>query len=57
MERKADGYQQRVREGFLSEARRRPDRIRVIDASPAVEVVQERIREEVKSVLDSGSWA
>jgi dTMP kinase len=57
MERKADGYPQRVREGFLSEARRRPDRIRVVDAGPAVEVVQDRIRKEVASVLGPGPRA
>jgi dTMP kinase len=57
MERKADGFQQRVREGFLSEARRRPDRIRVIDAGPVVDVVQERIRKEVWSVVESGPRA
>ena len=51
MESRAREYQQRVREGFLSEARRRPDRIAVVDASPPVEVVQERIREEVWRVL------
>ena len=51
MESRAREYQQRVREGFLSEARRRPDRIVVVDASPPVEVVQERIREEVWRVL------
>jgi dTMP kinase len=57
MERKAGGYQQRVREGFLSEARRRPGRVRVIDAGAAVEVVQQRIRKEVGSVLGPGPRA
>jgi dTMP kinase len=51
MESKTLEYQQRVREGFLAEARRRPDRIRVVDASPPIEVVQLRIREEVGRVL------
>jgi dTMP kinase len=51
LESRTREYQQRVREGFLAEARRRPDRIRVIDAGPPVEVVQERIREEVERVL------
>ena len=51
MESRAREYQQRVREGFLSEARRRPDRIAVVDASPPVEVVHERIRVEVWRVL------
>ena len=57
LESRAREYQQRVREGFLSEARRRPDRIAVVDASPPVEVVHERIREEVWRVLEAGPRA
>jgi dTMP kinase len=45
-------YHARLRHGFLAEARRRPERIRVVDASPPVEVVQDAIRREVSSVLD-----
>jgi dTMP kinase len=41
----------RVREGFLAEARRHPDRIRVVDASPAPEVVHERVCQEVVRLL------
>jgi dTMP kinase len=37
----------KVREGFLLEARRRPDRISIIDASSPVTVVHERICAEV----------
>ena len=44
-------YQERVRQGFLAEARRRPDRIRVIDASPSVEEIQAAIRAEVEPIL------
>jgi dTMP kinase len=44
-------YHARVREGFLAEARRRPDRVRVIDAGPPVEVVQEAIRREVARIV------
>jgi dTMP kinase len=51
MERKAIAYQQRVREGFLSEARQRAERIRVVDASGPIEVVQQHIRKEVEGVL------
>ncbi|HEX5272866.1 MAG TPA: dTMP kinase [Gemmataceae bacterium] len=57
MESRARDYQQRVRDGFLSEARRRPDRVRVIDAGAPVEVVHERIYKEVRSVLGSGPRA
>ena len=46
-------YQARVRDGFLMEALRRPEQIRVIDARPPVEAVQERIREEVARVMEA----
>ena len=51
MERRDAAFHDRVRAGFLEEARCRPDRIRVVDASAAVEIVQERIRAEVAHVL------
>jgi dTMP kinase len=57
LESRAREYHQRVREGFLSEARRRPDRIVVVDAGPPAEVVHERIREEVWRVLEAGPRA
>jgi dTMP kinase len=44
-------YHRRVREGFLTEAKRRPERIKVLDASQPVEQVQEQIRKEVARVL------
>jgi dTMP kinase len=44
----------RVRSGFLAEARRRPDRVRVIDASGPVEAVQQSICEEVSRLLGDG---
>jgi dTMP kinase len=47
-------YQARVRNGFLAEAARQPDRIRVIDAAPPVEGVQEAIRREVLRVVEGG---
>jgi dTMP kinase len=40
-------YHARVRAGFLAEARRRPDRIRVIDAGRSIEAVHEAICREV----------
>jgi dTMP kinase len=57
MESRARDYQQRVREGFLSEARRRSERVRVIDAGPPVEVVHQQICKEVASVLGAGPRA
>jgi dTMP kinase len=50
-------YQARVREGFLTEARLRPDRLRVIDAAQPIPLVQQRICEEVARVLAAGPRA
>jgi dTMP kinase len=50
-------YHARLRRGFLAEAERRPERIRVVDATAAVEVVHARIILEVKRVLEQGAWA
>jgi dTMP kinase len=44
LESRGDDYFERVRAGFLAEARRRPERFHVIDASAPSEIVQERIR-------------
>ena len=54
MEKRSPEFYQRVREGFLAEAWRRPDRIRVIDAVPSVEVVHALICKEVERVLGAG---
>ena len=43
MERKALNYHRRVRQGFLEEARARPERIAVIDASQDVEGVRRQV--------------
>ena len=50
-ERRDAAYQERVREGFLAEARRQPDRITVIDASAGVDEVQKSIRDEIERAL------
>ena len=44
MERRDVAYFAKVREGFRAEARRRPDRIRVLDATLPTEVVQAALR-------------
>lgn len=44
-------YHTRVREGFLSEARRRPDRIRVVRADQPTECVHQQICQEVAHVM------
>jgi dTMP kinase len=53
MEGRDDAYHQRVRDGFLTEARKKPDTIIVLDAAQPVEVVQERIVQEVQRVLEA----
>jgi dTMP kinase len=47
MEQQGPAFHARVREGFLAEARRQPDRIVVIDASRTIEEVQCEIRTAV----------
>lgn len=47
-------YFARVREGFLAEARRRPERIRIVDASAAADAVQARLREILGSFQAPG---
>jgi dTMP kinase len=44
-------YHARVRAGFLAEAHRRPDRIRVVDAGGSVEAVHRAVRAEVEQLL------
>ena len=44
MESRGDAFFAKVRAGFVAEAQRRPDRLHVIDTTPAPEIVQERIR-------------
>jgi dTMP kinase len=51
MESRQRDFHERVRQGFLTEARRQPERIRVVDASATIEEVQSRIRAEVERVL------
>jgi dTMP kinase len=44
IEKRDIDYHARLRQGFLTEARRRPDRIRIVDAAPPIELVQNAIR-------------
>jgi dTMP kinase len=55
LESRDESYHRRIREGFLAEAQARPTRIRVVDASGSVEIVQGRIQEEVARVLAAHS--
>jgi dTMP kinase len=54
MESREAEYHARVRFGYLAEAARRPERIRVVDAGQSIEAVHKRICEEVASVLAAG---
>ena len=51
VESRARDYHERVRKGFLVEAKRRPDRILVIDAMPGVEEIRAEIRRHVEELL------
>lgn len=44
-------FQERVRQGFLDEARRKPEKIEVLDASVHVDDLQRLLRERVLSLL------
>jgi dTMP kinase len=52
MEQQGGAFHARVREGFLVEAAKAPERIVVIDASPPIDQVQLAIRQ----ALASGGW-
>jgi dTMP kinase len=54
MERRSRTYHAKVRAGFLAEARHRPERIRVVDASGSVELVHQQICQEVARVMAAG---
>jgi dTMP kinase len=51
MEQQGDEFHARVREGFLAEAAKQPERIAVIDANRSVDEVQADVRRRVKRVM------
>jgi dTMP kinase len=53
MEEKGAAYHHRVREGFLAQAARHPNRIQVIDASQQVQQVTEEIWSAVTNALEA----
>ena len=53
IERLGTDFFQRVRNGFLHEARRDPKKIQIVDATQPVEVVHAQIIREVSRVLES----
>ena len=54
MESRDAGFHGRVREGYLTEARLHPARIRVIDATQSVEIIHQQICREVAPLLVGG---
>jgi dTMP kinase len=55
MESRQRDFHERVRAGFLTEAKRQPERIRVVDAAGSVEDVHARICSEVERVVAARS--
>lgn len=51
MEQQGEAFRERVRQGYLLEAARDPDRIRIVDAAGSVEEVQSRLRGELGELL------
>ncbi len=54
VESRAADYHARVRMGFLAEARRCPERVRLVDASRPVAQVHEDICREVEAIMQEG---
>lgn len=52
-EQEQHAFFERVRETYLARAQQEPDRIHVIDASPALDVVQSHIAEVLQKILKS----
>ena len=52
METHGDEFRERLREGFLAEASRRPDQIVVIDASRSIDAVQADIRAAAEKLMN-----
>jgi dTMP kinase len=53
IESRGSDYHKRVREGFVAEARRCPEAIRVVDAGQSIEAVHQQICREVRRVLEA----
>jgi dTMP kinase len=56
MEQQGESFHARVREGFLKEAARQPERIVVVSADHPIEEVQEAIRQVVSRRLGLGAF-
>lgn len=53
MEKRGAEFHEKVRAGFLSEARRNPQRLRVVDAQASAPEVQAALRREVEPLLQN----
>lgn len=49
-------HQERIRQGFLHEAQRFPDRMRVVDACPSADQVQQHLQSLVTTCLQHHGW-
>jgi len=56
MEERDREFHEAVKRGFLYEAGRRPEKHRIVDATPDVEAVQKSIRREVGRLLTEYGW-
>ena len=56
IEARGEDYYARVRTGFLNEAEVRPDKFRIIDATPDIDGVQRKVREQVARLLNDHGW-
>lgn len=56
MESRGAEYDERVRQGFLTEAKRQPDAIRIIDAQADVDTIHETVWSTVAPLLSSRGW-
>jgi dTMP kinase len=57
MESRDREFHEAVKRGFLFEAGRRPEKHRIIDASPDIDTVQKSLRREVSRLLAERGWS
>ena len=57
MEGRGLDYLSRVREGFLTEARRYPDQLRIVDAAQDAIAVQRQLRQVVSQFLTARGYS
>lgn len=57
LEARDQEFHQAVKRGFLFEAGRRPEKHRIIDATPDTDAVQKVVRREVARILTERGWA